>query len=198
MPKAFELLRCGHTEQLHAVCIVGLRHRRLQDQQLDCSTAEFGERLLQQRRIGERIGRVAQRVAEAAQLLGLLCMTSRMLGSSTLQRDQRGDDPGDEQHRAEQQRVLAQVDDEGAARRHENPIEREHGRGTGEYRYADRQPQRRHRRAEHEHHCEVGQVDLAVEPQHAGPCRRPDRGAGQQPVGPRLGRSCVRKLHDAP
>ena len=132
------------------------------------------QRGLQQRTLRARVVDRAQRVAELAQLVGLQRLLPLGRGQLALARHQQRDDPAHGQHRAQQQRVLPQVDREAAARRHEGDVEGLHASGAGQQRHPARRPQRGHRRGQHQQQGLAGQVELAVQRQHQCEGQQPD------------------------
>ena len=127
VPQPGELIGVGLADPQRGGVVVAGRRAVLQHQQGHRAAGELGQRGVQGAHLGQRIDRVAQRVAPGAQLLGLQRVPLGQAGLPALRGHQRGDDRVHDQHRAQQQRMLAQVDGEGAARRHERPVEGQHG-----------------------------------------------------------------------
>jgi hypothetical protein len=151
--------------------------------------------LAQLRLPAQRILGLAQRVAEAPQLVGTARVLLRFVGQAPQTRHQRRDDPAHRDHGHEQQAVVVQIDRERAAGRHEGEVEGQHAQAYRRRRERRPPPDRGHRGGQDEHQRQIGEVDLAIERQH----ERPGDDPGQQPRPPGcVGVSCrlaVRSPH---
>ena len=121
MPKPRQFVGIGFADAQRGAVVVGLRHTLLQHEHRRRAAADAGERALQGTHLRERVDRIAQRVAPGAQLLRLQRLALGDAGLLALRGHQHGDDRIDDQHRSEQQGMLAQVDRERMARWYEGP-----------------------------------------------------------------------------
>ena len=109
----------------------------------------------------QRILGVAQRLAPGAQLLGARAWR-RLPRLAAQARHQRGHDGVDHQHRAEQQRMLAQVDAKAPRGGTRNQLKASTASAPGTAPDQAGSHSDRQRAGEHQHHREVGQIDAAV------------------------------------
>ena len=163
----------------HRAHVIERWQRRVEHDEPRCAGRQAFERGRKLRRAILRLGGIAQRFDECAQVVGAMRQALRAAGQAALARHQRGHQGADQQHRAEQQRVLAQMDVEAAARRHEEPVEGEHRHCVARDGLDGREEERGQRRRQNQQHGEIGEVDPAVEQEHRGPGGGPDGECGK-------------------
>ena len=173
MPQAQGLIGVGRADAQHGIVVLPRGQRVTQQQQGHVVARGLLQRLLQRAGMGERILGVPQRLAPGAQGLGARGMAARAAGLQPQPCHEQRDDGVDQQHRAEQQRVLTQVNREGPSRRHEEPVEAQHGQCAAGHAGPGRQPQGGERADQHQRHRQAGEIDVAVQPGERGHARTP-------------------------